>query len=114
METAQYIAMMISRDQLTAAMAQNSDDPRTWVLRFAGSSNTRPLSEQQQYQELQEQLAKTARLAEYVRESDRKLSLNKEYINLLKQKTDSVAPASAAEDLTVPGHFEDEDIMGDV
>ncbi|KAL8727281.1 MAG: hypothetical protein Q9166_006162 [cf. Caloplaca sp. 2 TL-2023] len=118
-ETAQYISMMIANGQVNAAIEQDSNDFRSWVLRFATSSATGPQarSEQQQYEELRRQVAETAKLAEHVRETDRKLSLNKEYINWLKQKADSAAPANAGEDpsvLSTQIPYEDEDIMGDV
>ncbi|KAL8818359.1 MAG: hypothetical protein Q9223_002994 [Gallowayella weberi] len=113
-ETAQYITMMISSGQCNATMEQNGNDPQSWVLRFAASSNTQALSEQQRYQELQRQATKAAKLAQYVRESSRKLSLNKDYINWLKQKTDSGASGHAGDDSLMQNQFEDEDIMGDV
>ncbi|KAL8798856.1 MAG: hypothetical protein Q9182_006334 [Xanthomendoza sp. 2 TL-2023] len=113
-ETAQYITMMISSGQLNATMEQNGKDPRSWVLRFAASSNTLALSEQERYQELQRETIKTAKLAEYVRETSRKLSLNKDYIHWLKQKTASGASGHAGDDSLMQNQFDDEDLMGDV
>lgn len=53
-------------------------------------------------------------VAEYVRETDRKLSLNKDYISWLKQKADSTAAANGGEDPTITLEqvpFEDEDLL---
>ncbi|KAI4129796.1 MAG: hypothetical protein LQ338_002047 [Usnochroma carphineum] len=116
-ETAQYVAMMINNGQLRATLDQRSQDPQSWVLRFEPSSSTGPQaqSEQEQYEELVGQASKTAKLADHVRETDRKLSLSKDYINWLKRsKKDSKAQANDEEDPLLPGRhpFDDEDIMG--
>ncbi|KAL8765422.1 MAG: hypothetical protein Q9209_007490 [Squamulea sp. 1 TL-2023] len=117
-ETAQYIAGMINTGQINAAIEQTGDDPRSWVLRFATSLSSGPYSrtEQQQYEDLKRQVTKTAMLAEYVRETDRKLSLSKDYINWLKQKADSAISANSGEDSSMMANqllVEDEDIMGE-
>lgn len=116
-ETAQYVAMMISRGQLNATLEKKTQDLHSWVLRFASSSGTGPhaRSEKESYEELVSQAATTAKLAAHVRETDRKLSLSKEYINWMKQsKKDTESSANGGEDpLMMPGQFEDEDIMGD-
>ncbi|KAL9035705.1 MAG: hypothetical protein Q9180_004717 [Flavoplaca navasiana] len=110
-ETAQYIAAMISNGQINATIEQTGNNPGSWVLRF-GSSPTQ--TEQHQHEEVKKQVAKTAKVAEYVRETDRKLSLNKEYISWLKQKADMSAAANAGEDPAMTleqGAFEDEDLL---
>ncbi|KAL8897331.1 MAG: hypothetical protein Q9192_002635 [Flavoplaca navasiana] len=110
-ETAQYIAAMISNGQIDATIQQTGNNPGSWVLRF-GSSPTQ--TEQHQHEELKKQVAKTAKVAEHVRETDRKLSLNKEYISWLKQKADMTAAANAGEDPAMTleqGAFEDEDLL---
>lgn len=109
--------MMINNGQLRATLDQRSQDPQSWVLRFEPSSSTGPQaqSEQEQYEELVGQASKTAKLADHVRETDRKLSLSKDYINWLKRsKKDSKAQANDEEDPLLPGRhpFDDEDIMG--
>lgn len=116
-ETAQYIAMMIKNGLLNATLDQRSQDPQSWILRFAASSSTGPQarSEQEQYEELIEQASRIAKLADHVREADRKLSLSKEYLNSMKQsKNDPNTPANMGGDPMMPGHsFDEEDIMGD-
>ncbi|KAL8934669.1 MAG: hypothetical protein Q9216_005789 [Gyalolechia sp. 2 TL-2023] len=118
-ETAQYIAMMISSGRLNAILDQRTQDPQSWVLRFALSSNAGPhaRSEQENYDELVKQAARNAKLAEHVRETDRKLTLSKDYINWLKQsKKDTGGATNEGEEAsTLPAQhpFDDEDIMGD-
>lgn len=116
-ETAQYITVMINDGKLNATLDQRSQDPQSWILRFATSSSTGPRarSEQEQYDELARQASRIAKLADHVRETDRKLSLSKEYINWMKQsKNDQNAPANMGEPMmpeSLP--FDEEDIMGD-
>ncbi|KAL9026372.1 MAG: hypothetical protein Q9196_004956 [Gyalolechia fulgens] len=118
-ETAQYISMMINSSRLNATLDQRTQDPQSWVLRFALSPSTGPRarSEQESYEELVKQTARNAKLAEHVRETDRKLTLSKDYINWLKQsKKDTLSTATEVEEAsTLPGQhpFDDEDIMGD-
>ena len=106
---------MISSGQLNATLDQTAQDPQSWVLRFE-SSPTGPhaRSEHENSEELVRQAARIAKLADHVRETDRKLSLSKEYINWMKQsKNDTERPANG-EAMPMPGHpFDDEDIMGD-
>ncbi|KAI4134601.1 MAG: hypothetical protein LQ341_006003 [Variospora aurantia] len=115
-ETAQYVAMMISNGQLNATLDRASQDPQSWILRFAMSSSAGPQarSEQEQYEELVRQASRTAKLADHVRETDRKLSLSREYINWMKQAK-SEANAPQVEDLSTATAypFDEEDIMGD-
>lgn len=110
---------MISSGRLNATLDQRSQDPQSWVLRFALSSSTGPhaRSEQESYEELVKQAARNAKLAEHVRETDRKLTLSKDYINWLKQsKKEAGSAANEGEEAsTLPSQqpFDDEDIMGD-
>ncbi|KAI4139312.1 MAG: hypothetical protein L6R39_006359 [Caloplaca ligustica] len=113
-ETAQYVAMMISNGQLNATPDQRSQDPQSWILRFATSSSTGPhaRSEQEQYDELVRRSSRIGGLADHVRETDRKLSLSKEYINWVKQsKKESNAAPHGGDDPMLPPF--DEDIMLD-
>lgn len=114
-ETAQYVAMMISKGQLNAALDKRSQDPQSWILRFATSSTgPQARSEQEQYEELVKQASRTAKLADHVRETDRKLSLSKEYINWMKQaKNESNAPQGEDSSMSSRLPFDEEDIMGD-
>ncbi|KAL8852723.1 MAG: hypothetical protein Q9221_002353 [Calogaya cf. arnoldii] len=110
-ETAQYVITMINDGQLNATIEQRSNDPQSWVLRFASGSQR---TEQDQYEELKRQVARTTKVAEHTRETDRKLSLNKEYISWMKAKTESTAAANAGDDPAMTlehGAFEDEDLL---
>ncbi|KAL8831767.1 MAG: hypothetical protein Q9170_005157 [Blastenia crenularia] len=118
-ETAQYIAMMIGNGHLNATLDKRTEHPQSWVLRFASSSSTGPhaYSERESYEELIKQAARTAKLADHVRQTDRKLSLSKEYINSIKQsRTDVESSANAGDEApSMPAQtpYDDEDIMGD-
>ncbi|KAL8965695.1 MAG: hypothetical protein Q9197_006380 [Variospora fuerteventurae] len=115
-ETAQYVAMMISNGQLNATLDRTSQDPQSWILRFAMSSSAGPhaRSEQEQYEELVRQASRTAKLADHVRETDRKLSLSREYINWMKQaKSEANAPQGEDSSTATAYPFDEEDIMGD-
>ncbi|KAL8668784.1 MAG: hypothetical protein Q9168_006597 [Polycauliona sp. 1 TL-2023] len=112
-ETAQYIAGMIHSGQLNATIQEKGTDHGSWVLRFTTSTSR---SEQHRNEELKRQVAKAAKVADHVRETDRKLSLNRDYIGWLKQKAEVTAAANTGED---PGMmaleqtgFEEEDLLG--
>ena len=79
--TGEYVIHLISIGILNATISQPSNDPASWVLRFSDSTSG-PLSrtEEQQYQHLEKQTQKIKTLMEHIREADRKLSLNKDYI----------------------------------
>ncbi|KAL8901998.1 MAG: hypothetical protein Q9207_004923 [Kuettlingeria erythrocarpa] len=116
-ETAQYIARMINSGQLSATLDQQGQDPQSWILRFATSANTEPRarSEQEQYEELARQASRASKLADHIRETNRKLSVSKEYINWMKQpKNDQTAQSGTGEPMlpeSLP--FDEEDIMAD-
>ncbi|KAG8532483.1 uncharacterized protein KY384_002360 [Bacidia gigantensis] len=86
-ETGQYIIKLISAGQLNATISEPSEDPSTWVLRFFSSSNEGPKarSGEQQFDDLQRQVAKVQTLMSHVRETDRKFGLSKEYISEQKR-----------------------------
>ena len=118
-ETAQYLSAMINSGQLNASLIRQGTDPRSWILRFAASSEDGPQaqSEKQQYEELVLQAAKTSKIAEHVQESNRKLSLNVGYVKWLVQakKNQNLAGARADETAGVANQdaFDvDEDLMG--
>ena len=79
--TGNYVIHLISIGVLNATIAQPSNDPASWILRFSdpGSGPLSP-TEEQQYQHLEKQTQKIKLLMEHIREADRKLSLNKDYI----------------------------------
>ena len=86
-ETGQYIVYLISIGKLNATISEPSEDPATWIVRFSDSSSG-PLarSEEQQYESLVKQTRKVKVLTDHIRETDRKLGLNKDYITDAKKK----------------------------
>ena len=79
--TGDYVIHLISIGVLNATISQPSNDPASWILRFP-DPRSGPLShtEEQQHQHLEKQTLKIKSLIEHIRETDRKLSLNKDYI----------------------------------
>ncbi|KAL8710885.1 MAG: hypothetical protein Q9220_004690 [cf. Caloplaca sp. 1 TL-2023] len=120
-ETAEYITSMIQNNLLNATLDKSrstGNDPQSWVLRFSDEKLGATLTEQQQYEELTNQAVKTAKLANHVRESDRRLALSKEYINWMGQAKSDSGPGQMSdgnEPTMLPGQhpFDDEDIMAD-
>lgn len=80
-DTGDYVIHLISTGVLNATISQPSNDPASWILRFSDSASG-PLSrtEEQQHQHLEKQTQKIISLMDHIREVDRKLSLNKDYI----------------------------------
>lgn len=80
-DTGDYVIHLISTGVLNATISQPSNDPASWILRFSDSASG-PLSrtEEQQHQHLEKQTQKIISLMDHIREADRKLSLNKDYI----------------------------------
>ncbi len=119
--TARYLTSMISAGHLNATLAQ-AGDIQKWVLRFAASSTSGPLArtEEQMYEDINKQLARTTMLSNHVKELDRKMGLSKEYIDWAKkaQKSKELSPNGDLD----PSHFhgpddfapEDEDMMEDL
>ena len=80
-DTGDYVIHLISTGVLNATISQPSNDPAAWILRFSDStSGPLSLTEEQQHQHLEKQTQKIISLMEHIREVDRKLSLNKDYI----------------------------------
>ncbi|KAI4216740.1 MAG: hypothetical protein LQ351_000688 [Letrouitia transgressa] len=71
---------------LHATLSQPNENPRSWILRFATSSVSGPQarSEEQMYNELQQEMARITKLRQHIRSSNRKLTLSKDYIEVLK------------------------------
>lgn len=81
---------------------------------MSSSAGPQTRSEQEQYEELVRQASRTAKLADHVRETDRKLSLSREYINWMKQaKSEANAPQGEDSSTATAYPFDEEDIMGD-
>ncbi|KAL9614247.1 MAG: hypothetical protein Q9167_001269 [Letrouitia subvulpina] len=85
-ETGRYIQSLIASGQLNATLSQPNDNPHSWILRFATSSVSGPQarSEQQMHDELKQEMAHITKLGQHIRNSNRKLALSKEYIEVLK------------------------------
>ena len=114
-ETGRYIVWLISTGKLNATISEPSDDPTSWIVRFSDSSSG-PLarSEEQQYEALVKQTRKVRVLTDHIRETDRKLSLNKDYITDAKKKRkDGVDEGDPW--MAHSNNFDhDEDMMGDL
>lgn len=80
-DTGDYVIHLISTGVLNATISQPSNDPASWILRFSDSASG-PLSrtEEQHHQHLEKQTQRIISLMDHIREVDRKLSLNKDYI----------------------------------
>ena len=121
-ETEAYVVSLISAGYVNATLSQPEDPSTPSILRFSGNSSIHPRfqSEATQYAELIEQTAKTVKLAEHVRSTDKKLCLTKEYIDWAKKarKTKEVGAGGAADgnqmDMTGDDYGLDEDMMGDM
>lgn len=86
-ETGQYVVCLISAGELNATISEPSEDPASWIVRFLVSASG-PLarSEEQQYDALVKETRKVKILIDHIRETDRKLSLSKDYISDAKKK----------------------------
>lgn len=119
--TGEYIIHLISTGVLNATISQPSNDPGSWILRFS-DPNTGPLSrtEEQRHQHLQKQTQKITSLMEHIREADRKLSLNKDYISEVKKgkkaRLNGVEGGAEENPWTMQGDIyeHDEDMMADL
>lgn len=119
-ETAAYVSSLISSGYLNAALIQSSDEPHTWILRFATSSTSGPQgrTEQQQYEDLVKQTIRTKKLSDHVREADRRLGLSKEYLDWARriQKTKDAGGNAELGGFTTMSddYMGDEDMMSDL
>jgi COP9 signalosome complex subunit 3 len=85
--TGQYIVSLISAGEFNATLSEPSEDPASWIVRFSDSTSG-PLarSEEQRYDALVKQTGKIKVLIDHIGETDRKLSLSKDYISDAKKK----------------------------
>ena len=119
--TGDYVIHLISAGVLNATISQPSNDPASWILRFSESTSG-PLSrtEEQQYQHLEKQTRKINILMEHIREADRKLGLNRDYVSEAKKakKTNLNDLEGGMEESSwlAPGdaYEHDEDMMADL
>lgn len=107
-ETAAYVKNLIASDQLKASVTETGSDPGTWVLRFAEEMAGAP-SEAQIYEDFTNAQGRMNKLAAHLKESDRKLSLTREYLDWAKKMEKSAAVGPGGDDLTAA----DEDVMMD-
>ncbi|KAL8867735.1 MAG: hypothetical protein Q9174_005469 [Haloplaca sp. 1 TL-2023] len=117
-ETAEHALEMIENGQLEARMYMSMGDYDSWTLHFGRSSDkeSEDFDEQDQLDQLQQQMAKSKRLAEHVRATDRKMMMHKDYIEHLKKEQPEATETTTGPDplMAAGGHaFDDEDIMGD-
>ena len=99
-ETGQYVIKLISNGELNATISKPSEDPATWILRFANSANEGPgvRSEEQHYDDLSRQMARVKTLMTHIKEADRKYGVSKEYIQEVKQIMKGKENAPSGED----------------
>lgn len=109
-ETATYLKNLIASDQLKASVTETGSDPGTWVLRFAEEMAEAP-SEAQIYEDFTNAQGRMNQLAAHLKESDRKLSLTREYLDWAKkmEKSAAVGHGGDPDDLIAA----DEDVMMD-
>lgn len=118
-ETGQYVVHLISAGELNATISEPSEDSASWIVRFSDpGSGPLARSEEQKYDALVKQTLKVKVLTDHIRETDRKLSLSKEYISdAKKKKKEKVADGAeegslwSAQD---PPFDHDEDMMADL
>ena len=115
-ETGRYILALIESNQLNASLSQPSGDPRTWIVRFAESSSpgSSTVSEKQMHQELKDATARIIELGSYIKNSDRKLALSKEYVERSRQAQNKETADGNGAELLGYGDEMDEDLNGDL
>lgn len=119
--TGDYVIHLISTGVLNATISQPSGDPASWILRFSDSTSGRlSHTEEEQHQHLEKQTRKIKSLMDHIREADRKLSLNKDYIAEAKKakKTRLNGPEGGMEENSwmtqIDAYEHDEDMMADL
>lgn len=97
-ETGQYIVYLVSAGKLNATISEPSENPASWIVRFSDpTSGPLARSEEQQYDALVKQTRKVKVLIDHIRETDRKLSLTKDYIADAKKKKKDRIPEGGDE-----------------
>ncbi|KAI4135382.1 MAG: hypothetical protein LQ347_000712 [Umbilicaria vellea] len=121
-ETEHYLGSLIAAGHLNATLTQSPDSSHPSILRFAASPTTGPLarSEAQAYKELVEQTKRISKLAEHIKETDRKLAMTKEYIEWVRKsrkQKDAGGPMGEpnhAMEMAGDDYGGDEDMMADL
>lgn len=118
-ETGQYVVHLICAGQLNATVSEPSENPASWIVRFSDSTSG-PLarSEEQQFDALVKQTRKVKVLMDHIRETDRKLSLSKEYVGdaKIRRKAKDVDDVTEKSSWMNSDHpfDQDEDMMADM
>lgn len=115
-ETGHYVSYLIATDKLNAVIEKPSANPASWLLVFCGPiSGPLARSEEQDHDALALQKIMIIGLQEHIRETDRKLSLHKDYIadakKRKKEKADVGDEGNSWNDQGNPFDH-DEDVMG--
>lgn len=110
----EFIEEMVAEGALNADINLSGDEP---VLRFYSNQSKGPLAktEKEYHAELITQTKRTNAMADYVKMSDRRLTLTKEYIDALRKRArnkEENGMAPTGEPLDDPSQLE-EDIMMD-
>ena len=122
-EMESYLASLIISGQLHATL--KSVPTGSSILRFSTSSTAGGLqirSEEQQYRDLILQTSKTVKLANHIKQTDRRLELSKEYLDWSKKMRKAKSPGEAVGDanptttqIGQPDDYGiDEDMMADL
>ena len=119
-ETGQFVVGLIASGQLKASISHPSEDPRTWIVRFAGDAINADQSypEEQQYEEVQRQAQRVDLLMAKVTDLDCQLRTSKEYVNDSKRSKKAKNDGGGFDDATSfpPAEIfdQDEEMMGDL
>ena len=118
-ETGRFVDQLITAKKLNAEIVKPSDNPGSWKIRFFdATSGPLALSEEQRHEELLDHQTILENLNERIRETDRKMSLSKEYIGDAKKKKKE-NPSGGADEMAhwmnQDSPFDhDEDMMADL
>ena len=122
-ETERYLTSLIAAGYLNATLSQSSGSTKSPILRFATSSTTGPhaRSESQQHDDLVRQTAKTMKLANHIKQTDRRLELSKDYLEWIRKsrkakeaEENGDGGASAMMQAVQDDYGADEDMMADM
>ncbi len=116
-EIAQYLDTLIKDGHLNACLEQTNKPDIGVVLRFYLDPTQGPLAktEKQHQQALFEQTLRTNLLAKQVKDADYRLSMTKEYLDMLKRMNKTQAQGGDAMDTAWDDSIDaEEDIMGDL
>jgi COP9 signalosome complex subunit 3 len=117
-EAERYLGSLIAEGRINAIIEGSGGSSPQSVLRFCSAESAGPVtqSEQQQYEELVRQTARTKELTRMIKEADERLNLSTEYVNYLKKNKGRPGSAEDPEsmDITWDTADHDEDLMSDL